>query len=36
MAVAAQWAGIAGEFYDTDCQQMLDLRAMQAMNWPDG
>ena len=35
MAVAAQCASIASEFYDVDAQQMLDMRAMQAMNWPD-
>ena len=31
IAVAGQAVGLAGEYFDTDCQQMLDMRAMSCM-----
>lgn len=34
LAVAAQAASIASEYFDTDVQQMLDMRALDAMNDP--
>ena len=32
LATAAQCASLAGEYFDTDCQTMLDMRALNALS----
>jgi hypothetical protein len=32
LATAAQCASLAGEYFDTDCQTMLDMRALDALS----